>query len=79
MSLSRRHVLGAGLILGSLPRTVFAARPHTPAEWLAEWLTAFNDPGSAVYPDFVRRNIPNLVPYLDEDLGCERHPAALFF
>jgi len=77
MILSRRHVLGAGLMLASLPRTAFAARPRTPAEWLAQWLIAFNDPGAAVYPDFVRRNIPNLVPYLDEDLGMREASGGL--
>jgi D-alanyl-D-alanine carboxypeptidase len=44
----------------------------TPADWLSRWLAAFNDPGAAIYPDFLKRNIPSLVPYLEEDLAvCE--------
>jgi CubicO group peptidase (beta-lactamase class C family) len=77
MILSRRHVLGAGLMLACLPRRAFAARPLTPADWLSRWLAAFNDPGAAAYPGFVRRNIPNLVPYLDEDLGMREASGGL--
>ena len=77
MILSRRYVLGAGLTLACLPRRTFAAEPLTPADWLSRWLAAFNDPGAAVYPDFVRRNIPNLVPYLDEDLGMREASGGL--
>lgn len=69
MILSRRHVLSAGLALACLPQRASAAQPLTPVDWLSRWLAAFNDPGTAVYPDFVRRNIPSLVPYLEEDLG----------
>lgn len=76
MILSRRHVLGAGLTLACLsPRA--AARELTPADWLARWMAAFNDPDAAVYPDFVRRNIPNLAPYLDEDLGMREASGGL--
>src|SRR4051812_32468444 len=77
MILSRRHVLGAGLMLACLPQRALAVRPLTPADWLSRWLAAFNDPGAAVYPDFVRRNIPNLVPYLDEDLAMREASGGL--
>lgn len=69
MNLSRRHVLCTGLALAGLPRCAFAAQSLTPADWLSLWMTAFNDPGAIIYPEFVARNIPSLVPYLDEDLG----------
>lgn len=77
MILSRRYVLGAGLTLACLPQYALATRPRTPADWLARWLAAFNDPDAAVYPDFVRRNIPNLIPYLDEDLGMREASGGL--
>src|SRR5687768_3116469 len=69
MILSRRQVLGGGAALAWLPRRALAEHPLTPTDWLSRWLAAFNDPGAAAYSDFIRRNIPSLVPYLDEDLG----------
>ena len=69
MILSRRHVLGAGLTLACLPRPAFAAQSQTPAHWLSRWLAAFNDSRADIYPDFVRRNIPSLLPWLEEDLA----------
>lgn len=69
MILPRRHVLGGGLALACFPRRAFAAQPLAPADWMSRWLAAFNDPGAAAYSEFVRLNIPSLVPYLDEDLG----------
>lgn len=77
MILSRRYVLGGGLALACLPRRASAAQPLTPADWLSGWLAAFNDPGGAAYSDFVRRNIPNLVPYLEEDLGVREASGGL--
>ncbi|MCW6531031.1 beta-lactamase family protein [Sphingomonas sp. MMSM20] len=77
MILSRRYVLGGGLALACLPRHASAAQPLTPADWLSGWLAAFNDPGGATYPDFVRRNIPNLAPYLEEDLGVREASGGL--
>ncbi|UIJ44811.1 beta-lactamase family protein [Sphingomonas cannabina] len=68
MILSRRHVLSGGLAL-ACPQRAFAAQSLMPIDWLSRWLAAFNDPGAATYPEFIRRNIPSLVPYLDEDLG----------
>lgn len=77
MILSRRHALSVGLALACLPRRAFAGQSRTPTDWLSQWLAAFNDPGAAVYPDFVRRNIPSLVPYLDEDLGVREASGGL--
>jgi len=70
MILSRRYVLGAGLTLACLPRHAFAAQSPTPADWLSRWLAAFNDSGAAIYPEFVRRNIPSILPWLEEDLAA---------
>ena len=78
MMFSRRHVLG-GLVFASAARGVSAAEPSTPGEWLHRWLAAFNDPDASAYPDFVRRNIPDLVPYLDEDLGMREASGGLVF
>ncbi|WCM26013.1 beta-lactamase family protein [Sphingomonas sp. QA11] len=61
--------MSSGLALACLPRRSFAAETRAVRDWLPEWLNAFNDPDAAAYPDFVRRNIPDLVPYLDEDLA----------
>lgn len=77
MILSRRHVLSAALALACLPRRAFAAQPLTSSGWLSSWLAAFNHPGAAVYPDFVKRNIPNLIPYLEEDLGVREASGGL--
>jgi CubicO group peptidase (beta-lactamase class C family) len=72
MTLSRRSILSGGLALACLPRPLRAAtRPRTPGEWLEHWLAAFNDPGASAYPDFVKANLPGLLPYLDEDLGVQ--------
>jgi D-alanyl-D-alanine carboxypeptidase len=68
VSLSRRNVVGAGLTFALLPQQAAGQSP-SPADWLSRWLTAFNDPSAKVYLEFVKRNIPSLVPYLDEDLG----------
>ncbi len=77
MILSRRNVLGAGLTLACLPRRAFAASSIPAATWLSRWLAAFNDPRGDTYPDFVRRHIPDLVPYLDEDLGVREASGGL--
>lgn len=69
MILSRRRVLTGGLAAACLPRSAVAARSLTPLDWLSRWLAAFNDSGAATYPEFVERNVPNLVPYLQEDLA----------
>lgn len=69
MILSRRQILGGGLALACLPRRALGAQPLAPTDWLSRWLAAFNDPRAAAYSDFIRRNIPSLTPYLDEDLG----------
>lgn len=67
MTLSRRHLLGAGLALTCCPYGARSATP--PGDWLRRWLTAFNDAGAATYPAFVKQHAPSLLPYLDEDLG----------
>jgi len=77
MLLSRRHALSVGLALACSPRRAFAAQRLTPAGWLSRWLAAFNDPGATAYPDFVGRNIPNLLPYLEEDLGVREASGGL--
>jgi D-alanyl-D-alanine carboxypeptidase len=68
MHVSRRDVMG-GMALACLSGSAGAAPAVDPAEWLRRWLAAFNDADLSVYAAFVRRNIPDLVPYLDEDLG----------
>ena len=77
MILSRRHILSGGLALACTVRGASAAQPMTPSDWLQQWLAAFNDPGASAYPDFVRRNIPAVVPYLDEDLGVREASGGL--
>jgi D-alanyl-D-alanine carboxypeptidase len=62
----RRAFLGGLGALGLIPA---AGAQAESGDWLDRWLTAFNAPGAATYPDFVRASIPSLVPYLDEDLG----------
>ena len=66
---SRRHVLCGALALACMPRRALAAPERTSGDWLSRWLDAFNDPDPAAYPSFVRRHMPSLVPYLDEDLA----------
>ncbi len=77
MILSRRNVLGAGLALACLSRPAVAGPLLSPTVWLSRWLAAFNDPGAAAYPDFVRRHIPSLAPYLEEDLGVREASGGL--
>ncbi|WP_420141127.1 serine hydrolase domain-containing protein, partial [Sphingomonas sp.] len=57
------------MALACLSAPAGAAPAVDPAEWLRRWLAAFNDADLSAYAAFVRRNIPDLVPYLDEDLG----------
>ncbi|NIK90016.1 CubicO group peptidase (beta-lactamase class C family) [Rhizomicrobium palustre] len=45
-----------------------AAQPSAKS-WLQRWLAAFNAPDIATYAAFVKTNIPDLAPYIDEDLG----------
>lgn len=74
MTVSRRHILSAGLAFACVPHRAVAA---TPATWLQRWLAAFNAPGASVYPDFVARHIPGLLPYLDEDLAVREASGGL--
>jgi CubicO group peptidase (beta-lactamase class C family) len=77
MLLSRRDVVAGGLTLACLPGRAIAAAPLAPANWLSQWLAAFNDPDAAAYPSFVRRHIPGLLPYLDEDLAVREASGGL--
>lgn len=73
MPFTRRRFLGTALALACAPRAAGAA-VAAPAgvdarEWLARWLAAFNGDDLRTYARFVRRHVPTLVPYLDDDLG----------
>jgi D-alanyl-D-alanine carboxypeptidase len=69
MILSRRDVLTGAAALALSPATGKATPPADPGDWLRRWLAAFNDADASAYPAFVRRHIPGLIPFLDEDLG----------
>lgn len=60
--------MGGGLMLLGLPAAP-AAGNRSSREFAESWLAAFNDPRGSAYVDFVRANIPEAIPYLDEDLG----------
>ncbi len=69
---SRRAVMMGGMALAASrhdPSASIASSRLRPDQWLDSWLAAFNHPDPAVYPAYVARHLPALLPYLDEDLA----------